>query len=64
MRYHSWWEGYSHNFGVEGTGEVLAKGIHFGGVVGTGVIGMDNPFLVPIRERSIVHSKVVHFLGG
>ena len=42
----------------------MAKGIHFGGIVSTRVIGIDNPFLIPIRERSIVHSKVVHFLGG
>ena len=49
---------------MKGTGEVLAKGIHFGGIVGTRAIGMDNPFLILIRERLIVHSEVVHFLGG
>ena len=40
------------------------KGVHFGGIVGTRAIGMDNSFLILIGERLIVHSKVVHFLSG
>ena len=59
----SWWWGYSHNFGVKGTGEVLAKGIHFSGIVGTRAIGIDNSFLISIRKGLIVHLEVVHFLG-
>ena len=53
-----------HDFVVQGTGEVLAESIHFGSVVGSGAIGMNDPFLVPFREGAVVHFKVVHLLCG
>ena len=53
-----------HNFVVQGTGEVLAESVHFGSVVGSRAVGMNNPFLVPFRKGAIVHFEVVHRLRG
>ena len=54
----------SHDFIGECAGEVLSKSIHFSCIVCTEAIGMDDPILVPFRERVVVHFEVVHLLGG
>ncbi len=38
------------------------EGKHLGLVIGTGLSGMDRPFLIPFTEGTISHMQGVHFL--
>ena len=55
--------GDAEDFVVQGTGDVLAEGVHFCGLIGAGARGVRGPFLIPVGEQTDVHFEGVHDIG-
>ena len=54
---------HTKNFVVQGTGDVLAEGVHFCSLVGARARSVHGPFLIPIEKWAGVHFEGVHDIG-